>query len=348
VSDVAAAHTPTGPGTAALLEVRNLAVTFGSPSGPIHAVSDISLAVGRGEALGIVGESGSGKSVTMKSVMGLLPRSAKIDGSVLFEGLDVFDLPNDRKKHFYGVEMAMVFQNPMTSLNPVRRIGVQLTEGMRYHQGVSKSAARLRALELLDLVRIPDSVKRLRQYPHELSGGMRQRVVIAMALANDPKLLIADEPTTALDVTVQREILDLLDSLRRELNMALILITHDLGVVRDRTDRIVVMYGGRLMESAATEDVFADTAHPYTEALQRSIPTMSMTRGTRLTPIPGHPPDLSHPPPGCPFAARCTHAEDQCLEMPEIRSIDRPSSIHHLFACHFPRGSAAPTDPIEG
>lgn len=323
-----------------LLEVDNLGVTFNTPEGKVYAVSGVSLGVSKGEALGIVGESGSGKSVTMKSIMGLLPRTAEITGSAVFDGLDVFDLPKGRRKHFYGVDIAMVFQNPMTSLNPVKRIDAQLTEGMRYHDGLSHSAAKEHALELLDLVRIPDPVKRLRQYPHELSGGMRQRVVIAMALANEPALLIADEPTTALDVTVQRDILDLLDDLRRELDMALILITHDLGVVRDRTDTIAVMYGGRLMETAPTAAVFADTAHPYTQALQRSIPDMSTPRGTQLDPIPGSPPDLAFAPTACPFAPRCTYATDECASaIPPFKST--PSSADHSYACFHPCGSAA-------
>lgn len=324
----------------ALLELDKLAVTFNTPKGPVYAVSEVSLEVSKGEAVGIVGESGSGKSVTVKSLMGLLPRTATIGGTATFDGMNIFDLPKDRKKHFYGVDIAMVFQNPMTSLNPVKRIGAQLTEGMRFHQGLSKDAATSRALELLNLVRIPDPKKRLKQYPHELSGGMRQRVVIAMALANDPALLIADEPTTALDVTVQRDILDLLDKLRHELHMALILITHDLGVVRDRTDKIAVMYGGRLMERAPTAAVFADTAHPYTEALQRSIPDMSMPRGTRLDPIPGSPPDLALVPSSCPFAPRCAYATEACVaSMPPLEQT--PSDANHSFACFHPLGSAA-------
>ncbi len=321
----------------ALLELDQLAVTFNTPKGPVHAVSDVSLHVSKGEAVGIVGESGSGKSVTVKSLMGLLPRTATIGGTATYDGMNIFDLPKDRRKHFYGVDVSMVFQNPMTSLNPVRRIGAQLTEGMRFHRGLSKDASTARALELLNLVRIPDPKKRLRQYPHELSGGMRQRVVIAMALANDPALLIADEPTTALDVTVQRDILDLLDKLRHELHMALILITHDLGVVRDRTDKIAVMYGGRLMERAPTAGVFADTAHPYTEALQRSIPDMSMPRGTRLDPIPGSPPDLGRIPSSCPFAPRCAYATEECVtSMPPLEQL--PSDANHFFACFHPIG----------
>ncbi len=321
----------------ALLEVKDLAVTFATASGPVYAVSNVNFSVERGEALGIVGESGSGKSVTVKSLMNLLPSTATITGSATYDGLDMFNLASSRRKHFYGVDVAMVFQNPMTSLNPVKRIGVQLTEGMRYHRNLSKSAAKSRALELLDMVRIPDSAKRFSQYPHELSGGMRQRVVIAMALANDPALLIADEPTTALDVTVQRDILDLLDGLRRDLDMALVLITHDLGVVRDRTDDIVVMYGGRVMESASTAELFANTIHPYSRALRRSIPDMSMPRGTRLDPIPGSPPDLAIAPAACPFAPRCVNVDAICkFSLPELAP-DTANS-EHLFACFNPHG----------
>ena len=331
----------------ALLDVQGLAVTFNTPKGPVYAVSDVSFSVDRGEALGIVGESGSGKSVTVKSLMGLLPRTAKIDGYATYDDLDVFNLSRERRKHFYGVDIAMVFQNPMTSLNPVKKIGEQLMEGMRYHRGLSRDAAKTRAVELLDLARIPDPSKRLSQYPHELSGGMRQRVVIAMALANDPALLIADEPTTALDVTVQRDILDLLDSLRRDLDMALILITHDLGVVRDRTNNIAVMYGGRVMESASTDDVFADTEHPYTAALQRAIPDMTMPRGTRLDPIPGSPPDLAIEPRSCPFAPRCTFVTDECTSsIPPLEFA--PDSETHQYACFHPQGLAASVAVVGG
>lgn len=320
----------------ALLDVSGLAVTFATANGPVYAVSDVSFSVDRGEAIGIVGESGSGKSVTVKSLMNLLPSTATIEGTARYDGLDLFNLDPSRRKHFYGVDVAMVFQNPMTSLNPVKRIGVQLTEGMRFHRKLSKSAANARALELLDLVRIPDAGKRLDQYPHELSGGMRQRVVIAMALANDPALLIADEPTTALDVTVQRDILDLLDTLRQDFDMALVLITHDLGVVRDRTDKLVVMYGGRVMEAGSTSDVFERTIHPYARALRRSIPDMASPRGTRLDPIPGSPPDLAIAPTACPFAPRCTFADDTCSSaMPAIEASAEGSN--HTFACFHPQ-----------
>jgi len=322
-----------------LLELENLSITFATPGGPVYAVSDVSLSVERGKALGIVGESGSGKSVTMKAVMDLLPSTATIGGRATFDGTDVLTMPSSRRKHFYGVDVAMVFQNPMTSLNPVKRIDAQMTEGMRYHRDLSKHDAKKRAIELLELVRLPDAAGRMRQYPHELSGGMRQRVVIAMALANDPSLLIADEPTTALDVTVQRDILNLLDNLRTDLNMALILISHDLGVVRDRTDDVVVMYGGRVMESAHTEDLFADTRHPYARALQLSIPDITKPRGQRLDPIPGSPPDLSSPLTGCPFAPRCTHAQDDCHSTLPVATPVGDGS--HTFSCLHPLGQEA-------
>ena len=325
-----------------LLDLDDLSVVFNTPSGPVYAVSSVSMSVARGQALGVVGESGSGKSVTMKAVMGLLPSTADIGGSVTFDGENVLEMSKSRRKHFYGVDVAMVFQNPMTSLNPVKRIGAQMTEGMRYHQGLSKKDANTRAIELLDLARMPDPAGRMRQYPHELSGGMRQRVVIAMALANDPTLLIADEPTTALDVTVQRDILDLLDSLRRDLDMALILITHDLGVVKDRTDNIAVMYGGRVMERAATKTVFADTRHPYTDALQRAIPDMAMPRGTRLDPIPGSPPNLAIKPVSCPFAPRCGHVTDACHStIPPLEGT--PNSPEHVLACLNPLNTIGAT-----
>ena len=264
---------------ASLLEIDDLSVTFDTPAGDVHAVKNLSLVVEPGAALGIVGESGSGKSVSMKAVMDLLPSTAEVTGDIRFDGASIASMDRSRLKHFYGVDIAMVFQNPMTSLNPVKRIVDQLTEGMRFHQGMSGSAATARAHELLDLVRLPDPKGRARQYPHELSGGMRQRVVIAMALANNPKLLIADEPTTALDVTVQREILDLLDGLRRDLEMALILITHDLGVVSDRTDDVVVMFRGDTMETVSTANLFDDDRHPYTLSLRDAMPDITKSSG---------------------------------------------------------------------
>jgi peptide/nickel transport system ATP-binding protein len=247
-------------------------------------------------------------------------------------------LTKAERKHFFGVQAAMVFQDPMTSLNPVKRIGVQLTESMRFHLGMTRKDADARAVGLLRQVHIPSPEKRMRQYPHELSGGMRQRVVIAMALACEPRLLIADEPTTALDVTVQKAILDLLDDLRSERNMSLILITHDLGVAEGRADRIGVMYAGRLMELSSAEDLFAHMRHPYTEALLSSIPNTDMPSHTRLQPIPGRPPDLLDPPVGCAFAARCKYARADCLERkPPLEE----HGANHYAACFHPVGTAA-------
>ncbi|MEM9520970.1 MAG: ABC transporter ATP-binding protein [Actinomycetota bacterium] len=276
----AVADRPTGDAETPILEIDKLSVVFDTATGPLVANNEISLSVAPGQSLGIVGESGSGKSVMMKAVMGLLPPTAHITGSVHYDGEDVFAMPKSRLKHFYGVDLAMVFQNPMTSLNPVKRIGAQMTEGMRYHRGLSKADAEKRSIELLDRLQIPKAKERIRQYPHELSGGMRQRVVIAMALANDPRLLIADEPTTALDVTVQREILELLDELRRDLGLALVLITHDLGVASDRTDNVLVMCKGDMMEYVETERLFDDDRHPYTLSLREAMPDISQARGT--------------------------------------------------------------------
>ncbi|MEM8706117.1 MAG: ABC transporter ATP-binding protein [Actinomycetota bacterium] len=267
-------------GSTPLLEIDGLSVVFETAAGPLRANNNIDLTVAPGQSVGIVGESGSGKSVMMKAVMGLLPPTAEVTGAVRFDGEDVLNMEKSRRKHFYGVDIAMVFQNPMTSLNPVKRIGDQLTEGMRYHRGVSKADAEKRAVDLLDRLQIPKPTERVRQYPHELSGGMRQRVVIAMALANDPKLLIADEPTTALDVTVQREILELLDELRRDLGMAMVLITHDLGVASDRTDNVLVMRHGDMMELVETPRLFDDDRHPYTLSLREAMPDITQPRGT--------------------------------------------------------------------
>jgi peptide/nickel transport system ATP-binding protein len=320
-----------------LLSVEGLRVTFAGERGAVRAIDGIDLEVSAGQTLGIVGESGSGKSVTAKTIMNLLPRTATVTGKIELDGTDVLNLDPKKDKHFFGVKAAMVFQDPMTSLNPVKKVGVQLTESMRYHLNTSKSDSRTRAIELLDKVGIPEPAKRLKQYPHELSGGMRQRVVIAMSLACDPQLLIADEPTTALDVTVQKRILDLLDDLRRDSNMAMILITHDLGVVRGRSDEIAVMYGGRIMETGPAEAIFAGMRHPYTEALMESIPRVDQPSHTRLTPIPGRPPDLVNPPVGCRFASRCRSAQESCItDPPELRD---GGGLQHQYACHFPVGT---------
>ncbi len=329
MSDTTAPHVPT-------LEVENLVVDFDTPRGTLRAVNGVSFSLAKQEAIGIVGESGSGKSVLARTLLDLLAGNGTRTGTIRIGGRDIDKLTKAERKHFFGVEVAMVFQDPMTSLNPVKRIGAQITESIRYHLGASRAEADKRAIELLEQVHIPSAKKRLRQYPQELSGGMRQRVVIAMALACEPKLLIADEPTTALDVTVQKTILDLIDGLREERHMSLILITHDLGVTRGRTDRIGVMYAGRLVEQAPAVDLFNDMRHPYTEALLESIPNTNMPSHTRLRPIPGRPPDLLSPPPGCPYAPRCRSAQPDCLEaMPQLVE----GLEGHLYACHHPVGT---------
>jgi peptide/nickel transport system ATP-binding protein len=323
------------PGTGPLLEVHDLRTSFATARGSLRAVDGVSLTVGRGETVGIVGESGSGKSVLVRSIMNLLPRTATVEGSVVFEGRDVRSLDGAERKHFWGPHIAMIFQDPMTSLNPVKKIGQQLVDPLRYHLGISRRAAHNRALELLRLVRIPEAERRLGQYPHELSGGMRQRVMIAIAVSCNPKLLLADEPTTALDVTVQKQILDLLESLQRELDMAMILITHDLGVVAGRAKRIGVMYAGRLVEEADTRALFADVRHPYTEGLMASIPRIQQPSHTRLVGIGGRPPDMVDPPAGCRFAPRCKYAQTRCREeSPAL--LDVP--FGHSYACFYPVG----------
>ena len=319
-----------------MLEVDDLRVVFSTAAGSLTAVDGVSLQLAEKESIAIVGESGSGKSVLARTLIGLLAGNGTRTGSISIGGKDIDQLTKEERKHFFGVQAAMVFQDPMTSLNPVKRIGVQLTESMKYHLKMPSNIAHDRAVALLRQVHMPSPERRLRQYPHELSGGMRQRVVIAMALACEPRLLIADEPTTALDVTVQKTILDVIDELRSERNMSLILITHDLGVAEGRADRIGVMYAGRLMELASAKDLFRGMRHPYTQALLRSIPNPDLPSHTRLHPIPGRPPDLLNPPHGCAFAARCRYAQPECIDTkpPLIEGSDR-----HFFACHFPVGT---------
>jgi len=295
-----------------LLSVNDLCVRFPTDRGVVQAVNGVSFELAQGQTLGIVGESGSGKSVTAKTLMNLLPRSAEVDGSVVFDGRDVRELSRRGESHFWGVQMTMVFQDPMTSLNPVKRCGEQIAETLRYHLGHDKKTAIAESIDLLEQVGIPEPSKRVRQYPHELSGGLRQRVVIAMALACRPRLLIADEPTTAVDVTVQKLLLDLLDDLRRDRGMSMILITHDLGVARGRCDDISVMYAGRIVERADAETLFTDSRHPYTDALLRSIPRIDQPSHTRLDPIPGRPPELIDPPEQCAYAPRCRYAQPDC------------------------------------
>jgi len=322
-----------------LLEVENLRTQFRTSRGLLRAVDGVSFTLNRGETVGVVGESGSGKSVLVRTIMNLLPRTADVQGIVRFEGQDVRKLPRNERKHFWGTQMAMVFQDPMTSLNPVKKIGVQLTDPLRFHLNLSRDAARKRALELLELVRIPEAERRLQQYPHELSGGMRQRVMIAIALTCNPKLLIADEPTTALDVTVQKQILDLLGSLQRELEMAMILITHDLGVVAGRAKRINVMYAGQIVETADTGTLFAAMRHPYTEALLKSIPRIEHPSHHRLEAIAGRPPDMTRPPVGCRFAPRCRYAQASCIDTPT--ALEPGVDGNHYYRCFYPVGTPA-------
>jgi len=319
---------------ATLLEIKNLTTYFRSSHGLVRAVDGVSFDLNRGKTLGIVGESGSGKTVLARSIMGLLPKAGlERDGSILFEGDELINLGPKSMRPYWGAQMAMIFQDPMTSLNPVMKIGNQISESIREHLDVTKQYAKELAEQLLISVRIPEAAQRLDEYPHQLSGGMRQRVCIAVALACGPKLLFADEPTTALDVTVQAQILDLMAIAQRERFMAMILITHDLGVVAGRTDEIVVMYAGRIVERAKTETLFSHMKMPYTEALLQSIPRVDQASHVRLATIPGRPPDLVNPPAGCKFAARCNYAQDRCLqEEPPLRE----ASPGHEYRCWFP------------
>ncbi|HSC90674.1 MAG TPA: ABC transporter ATP-binding protein [Gaiellaceae bacterium] len=316
--------------TDALLEVADLSVRFDTDDGPIHAVDRLSFSLAAREVLGIVGESGCGKSVTMMSLLRLLPPTAAVTGTALFEGRDLLAAPAASLRRIRGREISFVFQEPATSLNPAFTVGRQIGEVLQRHLGLSRQQARRRTVELLDVVRIPAPARRVDEYPHQLSGGMRQRVMIAMALACDPKILIADEPTTALDVTIQAGILDLLRDLRERLGMAIVLITHNLGVVADIADRVVVMYAGRKAEEAPVRELFAHPQHPYTIGLLGAIPRRGVAR---LREIPGLVPSLSEPVPHCAFAPRCPRADETSrTQVPVLREI-RPS---HLVACFHP------------
>jgi peptide/nickel transport system ATP-binding protein len=295
----------------ALLSVEDLRVRFNSEDGVVHAVEGVSFDVDRGKVLGIVGESGSGKSVSTLTMLGLTrSRTTEISGTATFDGRDLLSLPDEELRSVRGNDVAMIFQDPLSSLHPFYKIGTQLVEAVRAHRDVSKAAALDRAAEMLSLVGIPDARARLNGYPHEFSGGMRQRVMIAMALINDPKLLIADEPTTALDVTVQAQILELLVKLRDELGTAIIIITHDLGVVAQMADEIAVMYAGRIVERAPAGKIFAEPEHPYTWGLLKSIPRLDVPRDAALVPIPGRPPSLIARPSGCHFHPRCPYVRE--------------------------------------
>ncbi|MFK3981130.1 ABC transporter ATP-binding protein [Micromonospora sp. NPDC050397] len=331
------AHIDVLPGldhTAPLLRVDDLHVEFRTPNGVAHAVNGANFTVQAGETLAILGESGCGKSVTAQAIMGILdtPPGYVTRGEVRYRGLDLLKLPEEQRRKVRANRIAMIFQDALSALNPVFSVGFQLGELMRVHRGMSKKAAQQRSIELLDLVKIPAARQRVNDYPHQFSGGMRQRVMIAMALALDPEVLIADEPTTALDVTVQAQIMNLLAELRRERNMGLILITHDMGVVADVADRISVMYAGKVVEEAGVFDIYARPSHPYTKALLESIPRVDL-RGQQLNVIKGLPPNLTNIPPGCAFNPRCQYAQDVCRADPPPQAYQVAES--RTSRCHF-------------
>ena len=299
-----------------LLVVDDLRVTLHTARGPADALRGVSFSMARGDTVGLIGESGCGKSITALALMGLLPEGAQVSGSIRFDGQELTTLPESRLCRLRGHRIGMVFQEPMTALNPLHTVGRQIGESLRVHKGLSRAAARAEALRLLQRVQLPQAAQRLDAYPHQLSGGQRQRVVIAIALACGPDLLIADEPTTALDVTIQREVLDLIAELVREDGMGLLLISHDLGVMADTVQRMLVMYGGTVVESGPTSEVFRRLAHPYSRGLFAARPRLGLARGTRLATIPGRVPELADMPAGCPFAPRCSLVVDDCRRAP--------------------------------
>jgi oligopeptide/dipeptide ABC transporter ATP-binding protein len=318
-----------------VLEVTNLSITFDTPRGNLRAVNDATITLEQGESIGVVGESGSGKTVLSRAIMGLLPGTATRTGSIKYMGKEISDLPEEELRDLWGTGMAMIFQDPMTTLNPVRRIGAQLTESLTVRLKLSKTEAHEQAIELLRRVRIADPEGMMRKFPYQLSGGMRQRIMIAIAVSCKPDLLFADEPTTALDVTVQAQVLELLSELRKEFNMAMILVTHDLGVVAGHTDKIAVMYAGDVVEMAATRELFTNMKMPYTEALLKSIPRLETPTGSRLPVIEGRLPDPTKNEPGCPFANRCPYVADKCrAEKPPLKD----TGNGHLYRCWFPIG----------
>jgi len=350
-----------------LLDIAELRTTFHTPVGPLVAVDGVEWSLRRGARMGVVGESGSGKSVMSRSIMRLLPKSRVTStGTVTFDGIDMMSLGRRDLLEMWGPQLAMVFQDPLGSLNPVMKIGKQVGEGLRVHRDLSARAARSAALDLLEEVGIPEPHRRIDEYPHQLSGGMRQRIVIAIALACSPRLLIADEPTTALDVTVQAQILDLLEAQRAERNMSLVLITHDLGIVAGRTDEIIVMYAGRIVERAPTSTLFSDMRMPYTEALFRSVPKVTDDSHARLEIIGGQPPQMTDLQPGCKFAPRCKYAQDLCFaEEPALIEVPRaaparssitdsgddgepdPAAGVHLYRCFYPVGTPEAAEAFE-
>ncbi len=318
-----------------LLEVNNLSVEFATQDGAVRAVNNVSFSVDEGKTLAIVGESGSGKSQTVFAMMGLLAANGKATGSVRFEGDEVLGLTGDALNAIRAQKMAMIFQDPMTSLNPYMRISDQMAEVLVHHNGLSKSDAIKQSIRMLDAVKIPESKNRIRMFPHEFSGGMRQRVMIAMSLLCQPKLLIADEPTTALDVTVQAQIMRLLAEIQKDFGTAIILITHDLGVVAGNSDDTLVMYGGQVMEVGTTESVYAAPTHPYTQGLMSAVPRVD-SELDKLVTIPGNPPNMMNMPTGCPFTPRCRFAIDKCLKtMPEL--IHSGGDAGHMRACNIPK-----------
>jgi len=317
-----------------VLEVKDLSVRFATNDGPVYAVNDVGLSLARGQTIGIVGESGSGKSQTMLAMMGLLARNGTATGQVLHHGRNLLGLPAAELNAVRGDRIAMIFQDPMTSLNPYLSVERQMTEVLELHRGCSRREARTRAIQALDAVKIPDARRRIDFYPHEFSGGMRQRVMIAMALLCEPEVLIADEPTTALDATVQAQIVQLLRELQRDHGTAIVMITHDLGVVAGLCDDVIVMYGGRVMEHASAEDVFHRPSHPYTRGLLAALPRLDAGAGA-LRSIPGNPPNMNALPPGCPFSARCRFVQERCTTtMPLLQPL--APGVPTLRACHRP------------
>ena len=314
-----------------LLEVSNLKVRFETADGEVNAVNNVNFSLDEGKILAIVGESGSGKSQTVFAMTGLLDHNGSATGSVKFQGEEILNLSNKELNKIRAEKIAMIFQDPMTSLNPYVRVSDQMTEVLVHHQGLSKSDALKQSISMLDAVRIPDTSNRIRMYPHEFSGGMRQRVMIAMSLLCRPKLLIADEPTTALDVTVQAQIMQLLADLQKDFGMSIILITHDLGVVAGNSDDMLVMYGGEIMEIGTTESLYSKPTHPYTQGLMSAVPRLNDSE-ERLITIPGNPPNMMKPPEGCPFSPRCNYSNDKCSNVSPILSCVDKSG--HYRACH--------------